>query len=293
MFMSRTWNAGSKMLLLGLALAAAIAVAFASMAPRGAAAADTGRVRVMHASPDAPAVDIFVDGAKAVTALAFPSNTPYVELPAGGHNVQVFVSPSDGSGSPVLQATLNVEAGKDYTVLALGTLAAGNLGLEVFTDNNSAPAAGNAHVRLIHASPDAPPVKVAVAGTDTYIFTGVAFRAFGPYVPVPAGTYDLDVQLNSTGDSVLAINDLSLSAGTVYTAVAVGLAGNGSLQVIPLVDAAPGTGSTTRPPAPAAPNTGDTLVSGESASWAPVAIVLGATLLAAAGGLTLVSRRTN
>ncbi|HMO95295.1 MAG TPA: DUF4397 domain-containing protein, partial [Tepidiformaceae bacterium] len=105
------------------------------------------------------------------------------------------------------------------------------------------PAAGNAHIRLIHASPDAPPVKVAVAGTDTYVFQGVAFRAFGPYTPVPAGTYNLDVQINSTGDSVLAINGLSLSARTVYTAVAVGLAGNGSLRVIPLVDA----------PAPAAP----------------------------------------
>lgn len=279
----RTSNPG-KFLILAAALIAALAAAFVSLAPRGAAAADTGRVRVMHASPDAPAVDIFVDGAKAVTALAFPSNTPYVSLPAGGHTVEVFVSPSDGSGDPVLSAILDVQAGKDYTVLAVGTLAGGTLGLEVFEDNNATPAAGNAHVRLIHASPDAPPVKVAVAGTDTYIFTGVAFRAFGPYTPVPAGTYDLDVQLNSTGDSVLAINDLALTARTVYTVVAVGLAGNGSLQVIPLVDAP-------APAAPSAPATGDTLVTNGAASWTPVAIILGATLLAAAGGLTLVARR--
>ncbi len=279
----RTSNPG-KVPILAVALLAAFAAAFVSLAPRGAAAADTGRVRVMHASPDAPAVDIFVDGAKAVTALAFPSNTPYVSLPAGGHTVEVFVSPSDGSGDPVLSAILDVQAGKDYTVLAVGTLAGGNLGLEVFEDNNATPAAGNAHVRLIHASPDAPPVKVAVAGTDTYIFTGVAFRAFGPYTPVPAGTYDLDVQLNSTVDSVLAINDLTLTARTVYTAVAVGLAGNGSLQVIPLVDAP-------APAAPSAPATGDSFVTNGAASWTPVAIILGATLLAAAGGLTLVSRR--
>ncbi|HMO95294.1 MAG TPA: DUF4397 domain-containing protein, partial [Tepidiformaceae bacterium] len=121
---TRTSNPG-KFLVLAAALIAALAAAFVSLAPRGAAAADTGRVRVMHASPDAPAVDIFVDGAKAVTALAFPSNTPYVTLPAGGHNVQVFVSPSDGTGSPVLQAILDVQAGKDYTVLAVGTLAGG------------------------------------------------------------------------------------------------------------------------------------------------------------------------
>lgn len=283
MVATRTSNPG-KLLLLAVALIAALAAAFVSLAPRGAAAADTGRVRVMHASPDAPAVDIFVDGAKAVTALAFPSNTPYVTLPAGGHTVEVFVSPSDGTGDPVLEAILDVQTGKDYTVLAVGTLAGGTLGLEVFEDNNATPAAGNAHIRLIHASPDAPAVKVAVAGTDTYVFQGVAFRAFGPYTPVPAGTYDLDVQINSTGDSVLAINGLSLSAQTVYTAVAVGLAGNGSLQVIPLVDAP-------APAAPGAPATGDSLVTTGTASWAPVAIILGATLLAAAGGLTFVSRR--
>lgn len=284
MVATRTSNPG-KVVLLAFALIAALAAAFVSLAPRGAAAADTGRVRVMHASPDAPAVDIFVDGAKAVTALAFPSNTPYVTLPAGGHTVEVFVSPSDGTGDPVLEAILDVQAGKDYTVLAVGTLAGGTLGLEVFEDNNATPAAGNAHIRLIHASPDAPAVKVAVAGTDTYVFQGVAFRSFGPYTPVPAGTYNLDVQINSTGDSVLAINGLSLSAQTVYTAVAVGLAGNGSLQVIPLVDAP-------APAAPGAPATGDSLVTTGATSWAPVAIILGASLLAAAGGLTLVARRT-
>lgn len=284
MVASRTWNPG-KHLLLAVALIAALAAAFVSLAPRGAAANDTGRVRVMHASPDAPAVDIFVDGAKAVTALAFPTNTGYVTLPAGGHTVEVFVSPSDGTGDPVLEAILDVQAGKDYTVLAVGTLAGGTLGLEVFEDNNATPAAGNAHIRLIHASPDAPAVKVAVAGTDTYVFQGVAFRAFGPYTPVPAGTYDLDVQLNSTGDSVLAINGLALSAQTVYTAVAVGLAGNGSLQVIPLVDAP-------APSAPGAPSTGDSFTTTGATSWTPVAMVLGATLLAAAGGLTLVARRT-
>lgn len=66
---------GRGMLLL-LAAMAAVFAAVVSISPRQASAADTGRVRVMHASPDTPAVDIFVDGAKAVTALAYPANTP-------------------------------------------------------------------------------------------------------------------------------------------------------------------------------------------------------------------------
>lgn len=257
--------------------------ALTMFAPRSASAADTGRVRVMHASPDAPAVDIFVDGAKAVTALAFPANTPYVSLPAGGHNVKVFVSPSNGSGAPALEANIEVAAGKDYTILAVGQLSKGTLGLFPIEDDNSTPAAGKAHVRLIHASPDAPPVNVAVSGTDTNVFTGVAYRSFSPYVPVPAGTYNLDVKVNSSGATVLSIPGLKLDSQTVYTAVAVGLAGNGTLKVVPLVDSA-------APSAPRPPATGTG--TGRVTGWHPeMMLLLGATLLLVSGGAVAVSKK--
>jgi len=271
-----------KTLALVLGALAAVFAAVFSIAPRQAAAADQGRVRVMHASPDTPAVDIFVDGAKAVTALAFPNNTPYVTLPAGPHNVKVFVSPSNGTGAPALEANLEVGAGKDYTVLAVGELGKSTLGLYVLEDNNATPAAGKAHVRLIHASPDAPPVNVAVSGTNINVFTGVAFRNFGDYTPVDAGTYSLDVKVNASGATVLTVPGLKLDARTVYTAVAVGLAGNGTLKVIPLVDAP-------APNAPAAPSTGNTAITSDSATL-PL-VLLGGMLVVAAGGLTLAARR--
>ena len=99
--------AGKKVWLGAAALVASGAMALGVMGG-SAEAADEGRVRIMHASPDTPAVDIFVDGAKAVTALAFPKDTGYVTLPAGTHNVKVFVSPSDGTGSPALEANLDI-----------------------------------------------------------------------------------------------------------------------------------------------------------------------------------------
>lgn len=268
-----------------LALAALLTLGAVTMlAPRQASAADGGRVRVMHASPDTPAVDIFIDGAKAVTALAFPANTPYVALPAGPHNVKVFVSPSNGTGAPALEANLVVAAGKDYTVLAVGELGKGTLGLFPIEDDNTTPAAGKAHVRLIHASPDAPPVNVAVSGTDTNVFTGVAYRSYSPYVPVPAGNYNLDVKVNATGATVLSIPGLKLDAQTVYTAVAVGLAGNGTLKVIPLVDSAP------QAAAPLPPSTG-TGAADSGTSWNLGLLALGASLVALAGAGLVAARR--
>ncbi|MDZ7727210.1 MAG: DUF4397 domain-containing protein [Dehalococcoidia bacterium] len=268
---------------------------FAAVPGASAQSGETGRVRIMHASPDTPAVDIFVDGEQAVSGLAFPDDTGYVELPAGTRNVQVFVSPSDGSGDPALEADLEVAAGSDYTVLATGILDDGSLGLLPLEDNNATPEAGNAHVRLIHASPDAPAVDV-VANGELMVFSGVEFNnAAGPE-PVPAGTYDLAVQLSSDGSTVLEVPGLSLADQTVYSIVAVGLAGDGSLQAIPLVDAeapAGSDGSDDAGETPHAPGTGSAgLVATGSGSSAMIWFGLaGLTLVMAGAAGTLALRR--
>jgi len=267
-----------------IALAAIAALLLADAT--ASAQSPTGRVRVMHASPDTPAVDIFVDGAKAVTALAFPEDTGYVALPAGTHNVKVFVSPSDGTGTPALEADLNVAAGKDYTVLAVGLVGDGSLALLPLEDNNATPAAGKAYVRLIHASPDAPAVDVAVAGTSTLVFSNVAFKGVGAYTPVDAATYNLDVRAAGTATVAKSVTGLALKARAVYTVVAVGLLGDGSLQVLPLLDAdAPAT-------APVAPHTGTGLSDGSTGiAMLPLAAV--ALALVGAAGMTVatVARR--
>ncbi|MGK2966345.1 MAG: DUF4397 domain-containing protein [Tepidiformaceae bacterium] len=260
-------------------LALVVVLSFSSPA---SAQTGNGRVRVMHASSDTPPVDIFVDGAKAVTALAFPNETGYVTLPAGAHNVKVFVSPSDGTGAAALEADLTIGAGKDYTVLAVGLVGDGSLALLPLEDNNGTPAAGNAHVRLVHASPDAPAVDVLVDGTTTKIFSNVAFKGVGTYTPVPAGTYNLDVNAAGTSTTALNVDGVALSARTVYTVVAVGRLSDGSLAVKPLLDAA--APATVSPPA-----TGSGLA-GDSSSTMTLLLGLGVAAAAVVAGGALLSR---
>ena len=46
--------------------------------------ADTNaRVRVAHLSPDAPAVDVWVDGSRVLENVPFKAFSSYLELPAG------------------------------------------------------------------------------------------------------------------------------------------------------------------------------------------------------------------
>jgi hypothetical protein len=192
------------------------------------------RVRAVHASPDAPAVDILVNDGVAFANAPFKGITDYATLDSATYSIKVV--PTGAKEPVVIEANLALE-GKDYTVVALGKLE--NIEPLVLVDNNSAPEAGKAHVRFVHASPDAPAVDIAVKDGPT-LFSNIAFKGVGDYLPVDAGTYDLQVKLAGTETVALDVSGLALADGTVYTVFAMGLAGGEpALIAVPSVDATP------------------------------------------------------
>jgi len=235
------------------------------------AADGQARVRVVHASPDAPAVDVWVNGDVAFSNAPFKGITDYASLDPASYQVQV--TPTGASTPVVIDATLDLAADTDYTVVAVGQLA--NIEPLVLVDNNAAPAAGKAHVRFVHASPDAPAVDIAVKGGPV-LFENVAFKGVGDYLPVDAGSYDLEVRLAGTTTVALEVPGVTLDDQTVYTVFAMGLAGDGTLAAVPSVDA--------RPMPATLPATGGGMLS----PWLIALVVGGAVLMA--GSLVLQRR---
>jgi hypothetical protein len=73
--------------LVGAILAAALVLAFA--APASAHGGGTAKVRAFHNSPDTPPVDIYVNGAKTLSNVAYGTLSDYLEVPKGTYTVQV------------------------------------------------------------------------------------------------------------------------------------------------------------------------------------------------------------
>jgi hypothetical protein len=194
---------------------------------------EVANLRVVHASPDAPNVDIWVNGEVAISDLAFGEATEYAELEPGDYQIQVTPT-GEAADTAVIDATVTLEAGSDYTVAAIGLVEA--IDALVLTDDNAAPAEGQAHVRIVHASPDAPAVDVAVTGGPILV-ENLPFGEASSYIPVDAGTYDLEIRPTGTEDVALAIPGWVATAGDVYTVFAIGLVEDGSLGVLALVDA--------------------------------------------------------
>lgn len=202
-------------------LGSLVALAFATTAPSALAAAE---IRVLHSAPDVPAVTVYVNGQAAVPSLAPLEATDYLELPAGTY--QVAVAPAgQPESAAVLRTSLTLEDGKRYTGYATGLLADGSVRLGATEDAWRAPFARSS-LRVWHNSPDAPAVDVIVNGQTA--LSSVTYGAISRYLPLPAGQYDVRINVAGTTTAVFD-GQVRLVRGESYTAVAMGsVAGTGA-----------------------------------------------------------------
>ncbi|MBW7465769.1 hypothetical protein ABID22_001847 [Pontibacter aydingkolensis] len=179
---------------------------------------DNAQVMVIHASPDAPAVDLYVDDAKVNTsALNYPGNTGYLDVEEGTRNFKVTPAGA-GVGSAVINANVPLEEDQAYSVFAINTVS--NIEALVLEDDLTEPASNMAHVRFVHLSPDAPAVDIAVQNGPV-LFSNIAFKGSTAFTPVTAGTYTLEVRPSGSTTAVLTPL-VQLSSGVIYTIFAKG-----------------------------------------------------------------------
>lgn len=192
----------------------------------------TAQLRVAHLSPDAPAVDVRVNGTVAVRNVTFPTVGTYAAVPAGRTRIEVV--PAGAATPVVIDATVDLARDTSYTVAATGLLGASDLKPLVLTDDRST--GGQAKVRFVHAGPDAPAVDVAVSGGPV-LFPNTSFRGSSPYSAVNPGSYNLEVRVAGTTTVALPLPGVRLDGGRNYTVFAIGRLSNGSLAALPAVDA--------------------------------------------------------
>ena len=212
-----------------------------SISARAHAATGDGkaRVRVVHASPDTPALDIYVNGVRSFKGLTFKEVANYAGLAPGSYRLQaVPAGKSLVQGPMIISTTAKLEAGKDYSMVATGLREA--IQPLLLVDNNTLPDPSKAKVRFVHLSPDAPVVNVvAPAANNRKLFSKVGFGQAGEYVTVDAGRYNLAVQSAEDETTLLSLKGVPVGNGQVVTVFGMGLIeGQPTLRAVVSVDAA-------------------------------------------------------
>lgn len=191
-----------------------------------------GFVRFLHASPDAPAVDIYVDCVLVASNVSFGQSSDYLPLMPGVKAVNIFAAGT--TTNPVISAPIIIKPCEYMTVAAIDRLSRIRP-LAILDD--SIPAMGRkAKVRFVHLSPDAPPVNITLVD-GTVLFRNIRFTEISNYITVDAGTYNLQVRVAATNALVLNVPRVTVAPGGIYTIYAIGLAvGMPRLQALILED---------------------------------------------------------
>lgn len=196
-------------------------------------------VRVIHSSPDAPNMDIVVDGTEIISDLAYSEASSYIQVEAGQRNIEGFEA---GTTTLLFDFQPTLAGDTPYTIVASDIVA--NVTPVLLTDDNTATGADEVRVRAIHASPSTGPVDVYVTGpTDPLgapAITNIAFGATSDYLEVPAGTYR--VRVTPTGTSTVVLDETyPLVEGQVRTIVAQDGLGVDPVELVVYADAGPAT----------------------------------------------------
>ncbi|MBM7692538.1 hypothetical protein JOC77_001968 [Peribacillus deserti] len=185
------------------------------------------RVRVIHASPDSPSVDVYINGMRTLRDVSYKHVSDYLSLPTGRYQIDMY--PAGTMVSTVISRKVNIESGRYYTLAAIGPGA--NLRLMPIEDHLFVPSS-ETKLRIAHFSPDAPSVDIAVKNGDV-IFPNATFRKMTDYVGLTPMTVDLEVRLTGTSTVVLPLPNIRMNPNTAYTILILGLAeGNPELEAL-------------------------------------------------------------
>jgi hypothetical protein len=202
----------------------------------GAQAGDQALVRVAHFAPGLLKGDlyvIYVNGRLQLKGVPFKTVSDYLKVKPGKFKVEVREAGEPASSPPVIAATVNLEAGKAYTVAVFGQLTSVKAAL--LTDDMSRPANSKSKVRLIQAIPGESAVDL-VTGGDVLI-SNARFPSASDYQEVPAGSVDVEVRKSGSGEVLAKTNNLKLPSGSISSLVAVGGIGE-KLELLDIRDAA-------------------------------------------------------
>lgn len=201
--------------------------------------AATPTLRALHASPDAPAVNIWVNGAPALAGVDYAQGSGFVPV-IEENNVQVeAIIP--GGNAVVIDADLSLDYSSETTLIAVDDVAGPVRELVITNASDSRITDGYFRAQVVHAAQGAPEVDIfltafgadlgasaPINGVDSPVF----FEDFTGQLEVPAGDYQIRITPDNTpGTVVYDSGEISLAAGADLMIVAVDNTGPGAALV--------------------------------------------------------------
>lgn len=174
-------------------------------------------LRLFHAVPGAPPVDVYANNSLIASGLAYKGFTEYLQVVPATYHIQVFAAGT--TGPALLDTVIEIPGQSINTAAVIGTPS--SLSIKTFYETVIQIPQGQLYLRFANLVPDGPAMDL-VLSNGTELFSDVTFGMATNYTQVPAGTYVFYVQQSATDRSLLYVPNIQLIAGRFYTIYVVG-----------------------------------------------------------------------
>jgi hypothetical protein len=193
------------------------------------------KLQVLHASPDAPAVNVLVNGAEALADVDYKAGSAALTLDEGDYEIQVDGIVPSGTATVIGPATFSLAPDTLYSVIAINDVA--NIEPLVLEQPDTAVPTGSVRVRVVHAAPDAGEVAVYVTTPDAVLANEMPLGTFdfrGDLGPVDVPAADYQIRVTAVDDPEAVVFDsgtVALPAGANLLVAAVANTATGGAPI--------------------------------------------------------------
>jgi hypothetical protein len=188
----------------------------------------TVSVRVFQASPDAPPVNILVDGSVIASSLSYLNSSGYISVKSGSRHIQAVPVSSE---SAIFDQSLPLQGTSNQTLFFTGPAAA--IKTVLLTDGGTKATTGDGYVRVLNASNTmgAADVYIVPAGTSIAgvapISAALGFDKDTGYQLIAGGSYGVFLTAPGTKNAFLSTGPITLNSAQNQTVVALDGLGGG------------------------------------------------------------------
>ncbi|PKG75379.1 hypothetical protein CXF83_22195 [Shewanella sp. Choline-02u-19] len=189
--------------------------------------AASSQIRVIHASADAPMVNILANGNALLTDVDYAQSSGLLQVSSAEYDISVDAQLPGDETQTVFTAFLDAEADMEYTAVAVGSVADNSLDLALIENPTADIAADYARVQVLHGTVGVGEVDVYVTAVDADISMmsptlSLDYMAYTAQIELAAGDYQIRITVadqkavvyDSGTVALMALNDYFLTAVT-------------------------------------------------------------------------------
>ena len=193
----------------------------------------TSYIRLFHASPNAPGVDIYLDNNLVAKDLKYQQFTNYIPIAAGEYDIKIY--PTGTTATPVLTFdNFGITPNSIQTAAVIGDVNS----LELFSvpEPHLTVNPSMVFLRFVGLSPDSQSLDVALPNGQL-LFKGLDYKDIMGYILIPPGNYTILLKPAGTDKVTLTAPNFIVKPNRLYTTYVTGFeSGNPEKQIVQALD---------------------------------------------------------